>query len=276
MNPFVLGKTIAKNIHFMQGLTRQLGEPVHLSETACNTVFEELKTNTLMAQKFALVCNIKTMSIGFHYNTEKFLSYRGTLDLSKFFFMLHPDFMEEYIKWGQATYKYLMKSKEIIKTPLTQCTRMTIPLKLKNDKYYWVLQEAICLQVDRAGNLVSHLNIYTILNEMEGNEDVIITGQLYNDGFEVKEWTQTVWKEFFTLQSFVLPKEQQRIVEALHKDLEFSNKEIADLLNKQKNTIDVQNKHIIARANACFPMREFGTVKEVVRFLREIGYFNKE
>jgi predicted amino acid-binding ACT domain protein len=275
MNLFTLGKTIAKNIVFMQGMTRQLGEPVHLSDAACNTVFEDLKTNTLMAQKFALVCNIKTMNIGFHYNTEKFLSYRGTLDLTKFFLMLHPDFMEEYLKWGQATYKYLMKATDIVKTPLTQCTRMTIPLKLKNEKYYWVLQEAICLQVDAAGNLVSHLNIYTILHEMDGNEDVIITGQLYNDGLEVKEWTQTVWKEFFTLQSFILPKEQQRIVEALHKDLELSNKEIAVLFNKQKNTIDVQNKHIIARANACFPMREFGTVKEVVRFLREIGYFQE-
>jgi hypothetical protein len=83
-----------------------------------------------------------------------------------------------------------MKATDIVKTPLTQCTRLTTPLKLKNEKYYWVLQEAICLQVDAAGNLVSHLNIYTILNEMDGNEDVIITGQLYNDGLEVKECTQ--------------------------------------------------------------------------------------
>lgn len=275
MNLFTLGKTIAKNLIFMQGLTRKLGDPVHLSEAECQAVFEDLKNNTLMAQKFALVCNVKTMSIGFHFNTEKFLTYKGTLDLNKFFFMLHPDFMEEYLKWGQATYKYLINSKPIALTPLTQCTRMTIPLKLSNGKYYWVLQEAICLQLDAAGNLVSHLNIYTVLNEMEGNEDVKITGQLYNDGFEVKEGTQTVWKEFFTLKSFVLPKEQQRIVAVLHKDLALSNAEIADLLNKQKNTIDKQNQQIIARANACYPMRAFGNVKEVVRFLREIGYFQE-
>ena len=276
MNLLSLGKVIVKNIFFMQALTRKLGEPVWLTEAECNTVFEDIKADTLMAQKFALVCDIKTMSIPFIHNTEKFLSYQGQLDLKKFFLMLHPDFMEDYINWGQATYSYAMNNKAMNIEPLNHCTRMTIPLKLTNGKYHWVLQEAVALQIDGAGNLVSHLNVYTILNEMEGDEKVRINGQLYNNGFEVKEWTQTVWKDFFTRQSFELTNEQQRIVEVLHKNSTLSNTEIATLLGKTKNTIDAHNKHILERARHSFTFHTFGNVRDVVIFLKSINYFDNK
>jgi DNA-binding CsgD family transcriptional regulator len=274
MNILTLSAVIVKNIFFMKALTRKLGEPVRLTEGECNTVFENLKADTLMAQKFALTCNIKTMSIPFQHNTEKFLTYQGQLDLKKFFMMLHPDFMEDYIKWGQATYSYAMNNKALNLEPLNHCTRMTIPIKLSNGKYHWVLQEAVALQLDGAGNLVSHLNVYTILNEMEGDEKVRIIGQLYNNGFEVKEWTQTVWKDFFTRQSFELTPEQQRIVETLHNNINLSNTEIAAILNKTKNTIDAHNKHILERARHSFTFQAFGNVRDVVIFLKSINYFD--
>jgi DNA-binding CsgD family transcriptional regulator len=274
MNFLTLSATIVKNIFFMQALTRKLGEPVQLTEEECNTVFEDLKADTMMAQKFALTCNIKTMSIDFQHNTERFLSHQGQLDLKKFFLLLHPDFMEDYIKWGQATYSYALNNKSLNIEPLNHCTRMTIPLKLANGKYHWVLQEAVALQIDEAGNLVSHLNVYTILNEMEGDEKVRIVGRLYNNGFEVKEWTQTVWKDFFTRQSFELTPEQQRIVETLHNNINLSNTEIADILNKTKNTIDAHNKHILERARHSFTFQAFGNVRDVVIFLKSINYFD--
>lgn len=194
MNFLSFGKVIVKNIFAMQALTRKLGEPVRLTKEECDAVFEDVKADKMMANKFALICDIKTMSIGVHYNTEKFLQY----------------------------------------------------------------------------------NIYTLLHEMEENENVPIISRFYNDGFEVKEWTQTVWKDFFTKQIFELTKEQGRIVEVLHKNMGFSNTQIAEALDKTKNTIDVQNKHIKARAKAAFPNQAFGTIRDVVRFLREIGYFQED
>ena len=215
------------------------------------------------------------MTIGFHYNTDRFLNYQGQLDLNKFFMMIHLDFMEDYLKWGRATYNYVMNNKAFIREPLNQCYSITIPLKLKNGKFYWVLQEAVCLQIDTIGNMVSHLNIYTILNEKEDNEDVKMTGRIYNNGYEVKDWTQTVWKEFFTIRPFELTHEQSRIITVLNENIELSNLEIAQALGKQKNTIDVQNKQILARAREAFLNQPFETIKDVVRFLRDIGYFSE-
>jgi hypothetical protein len=276
MNPLSLGTALVKNIFFMRGLTRKLGEPVHLTEGACQDVFDDLKADKMMSQKFALVCNIKTMRIGWHHNTEKFLSYKGALTLEKFFLMLHPDFMEDYIKWGQATYTYVMNNNDLVAEPLNQSARMTIPLKLTNGKYYWVLQEAVCLQIDAAGNMVSHLNIYTLLYEMEGHEDVKMIGRIYNNGFEVKEWSKNVWRDFFTHSPFELTPEQARIIDLLGQNNALTNTEIAQLLNKKKNTIDVQNKHILARARHAFKNENFDTIREVVAFLTTIDYFDKK
>lgn len=276
MNLISLGKTIVQNYFFMRALNHKLGEPVRLTKEGCEKVFEDLKADKMMAQKFALVYDLKNVVVSFHFNTEKFLSYKGVFDLNKFFMLVHPDFMELYIKWGQAIYSYLMQQQHTTLEPLNQCTRVTIPLKLSDGQYHWVLQEALPLEIDAENNLVSHLNIYTVLHPMEKGEKVVISHRLFNNGFEEKEWTKLVWKDFFTQRPFELTPEMQKIVRLLNDNLELSNTEIAAFLNKQKNTIDVQNKQILMRARESFPSHAFGNIKDVVRFLREIDYFKED
>ena len=273
MNPLTLGKVIIQNYFFMQALARKLGEPVHLTEGECQKVFDGMKADRMMAQKFALVVDVKTQKIIWHLNTEKFLKYKGALSTEKFFMSIHVDFLVDFLKWVKANYIFCFQNNHIL-DPLNQCTRLTVPLKLYDDKYHWVLQEVTPLQVDASNNLVTHLNIYTALRPMEDGEKVQIVGRLYNNGFEVTEWTQTVWKEFFTIRPFELTPKQRRIVETLNQNIQLSNNEIAQALGKEKNTIDVQNKQILSRAREAFPNQPFETIKEVVRFLREIGYFD--
>lgn len=273
MNILQLGKLIIENYFFMRALTRHIDKPVRLTEKDCQKVFEDLRANPLMPQKFALVLNIKTQEIEFHLNTEKFLTYKGVFDLKKFFQLLHPDFIMDYLKWGQSVYTYVIQNRHLL-DPLNQNARITIPLKLSDGQYHWVQQEALPLQADKDNNLVSHLNIYTVLHEMDEKENVQLSSRLYNNGFEVKEWTQMLWKDFFTRRPFDLTEELQRIIYLLHQDMTLDNKAIAEHLGKSKHTIDKQNKHILARAREAFPTQTFETIKDLVRFLNEIGYFD--
>jgi hypothetical protein len=274
MNLIQLGKVIFDNFFFMRVLTRHITEPIHLTEEACQKVFDDLKTNAIMSQKFALVLNIKTQTIDFQLNTDSFLSYKGQFDLKKFFDAVHPDFIIDYLRWGQAVYSYAIKNRDLLE-PMNQSARITIPLKLSDGKYHWVLQEALPLQVDKDNNLVSHLNIYTILYELEEKEDVKLESRIYNKGFEMKEWTKVVWKEFFTRRPFDLPDELKRILFALHDNLSLDNKTLAEQLdNKSKHTIDRQNKQILIRAREAFPSQTFDNIKDLVRFLRDVDYFN--
>jgi DNA-binding CsgD family transcriptional regulator len=276
MNPLTLGTAIVKNIFFMRALTRKLGEPVSLTEGACNDLFDSLKADTLMAQKFAFVYHIKAATLKYHVNTDTFLPYKGDLDLNKFFLLIHPDFMEKYIKWGQAVYSYLMQQQHTKLEPLNQCTRITVPLKLIDGKYHWVLQEALPLQIDAANNLISHLNIYSVLKPMQESDKDDMSQRLYNKGLEATEWTKVVWKEFFTLQVFELSEKERQIMALLMIDNRLSNTDIAIRLNRLKNTVDAQNKAILAKARASFPYESFENLRDVVQFLKNLNYFENE
>ena len=75
---------------------------------------------------------------------------------------------------------------------------------------------------------------------------------------------------YFTRQPFILSKEQSRIVELLAKNPQYSNTKIAETFGKQRNTIDIQNKQILAKARQSFPNHPFDSVRDVVRLLSEM------
>lgn len=273
MNLLEIGKTIVGNYLFMRSLTKNYGEPVNPNEEESRRILNDLMKDRMMDNKFAVLFNIAKFEAEFYLNTERFLKYSGSFQANKFFNSLHPDFIADYLKYARATYAFIHDNKNLF-SPLNQCARSTIPLKLKDGRYHWVLQEAVTFHIDAENNLLSHLNIYTVLRPMEDGENVSVVSHLYNNGYEVTEWTQMIWKNFFTSHSFELTPEQHKIVDVLNKNLDFSNSEIAEILNKKKNTIDIQNKQILARARVAYPNHPFENIKEVVKFIREIGYFN--
>ena len=272
MNPLKLGKAILETYFFMRTLTQKIGEPVQLTEEACRKIFADMKADKLMTHKFAMMVNIKMMKIPFHFNTEKFLPYKGKLELTKFFNLIHLNFAIDYIKWGQAVYAFIIKEQENFE-PLDYNYRLTIPLKLKDGQYYWVLQESFLLQKDANNRLVSNLNIYTIIRPMERSEDIEMLGRFYNNGFEIKEWAQSIRQQYFNSPKFELTTQQNAIVTQLHLIPLLNNAQIAELLNTSKDTIDMQNKNMLLRAREAFDNQAFGTVKDVVRFLEDLGYF---
>ena len=272
MNLLEIGKTIVSNYFYMRSLTRNYGLPVNLNKEESQKVLDALINDRQMDQKFAVVMNIVSFEAEFHMNTEKFMQYKGSFQANKFFYSLHPDFIVDYLKYARAAYTFVHNNKHLF-SPLNQCSRSTIPLKLKDGKYYWVLQECITFHFDANNHFISHLNIYTVLRPMEDGENVSVIGRLYNNGYEVTEWSRMIWKEFFTSHSFELTPEQHKIVALLNENLTLNNSEIAEMLNKKKNTIDIQNKQILARARVAFPNQPFDTIKEVVKFIRDIGYF---
>ena len=269
MNIFELGKAIIENYFFMRALTRHIGEPVYFSEEECQKVFKGIENDLLMSNRFAVAANIKIMDVIWHFNVDKFFKYNKPLTLQKYFFKVHPEYLTDYIRWGQASYMYALEIKDYLQ-PFKQMTRITLPLKLKDGKYYWVLQEAMPLQFDENKNIISNINLYTILRPFEKKEELPFVGYIWDDGFKHEEWTKVLWKIYFTRQPFVLSTEQNRIVELLAKNPNYTNIEIANSFGKQKNTIDIQNKQILAKARQSFPNHPFDSVRDVVRFLADM------
>ncbi len=270
-----VGKSIVQAFFFLRTLTKNTGEPVNWSSDQVQAFFNSMGENHMMANRFAIAIDIKLNRPFFTMNTKKYLDYNGELTVEKYFNNIHIDYLEAYIKWSLSVYLHVKNKKDTL-APMEQCSRIALPMKLKKTGYHWVLSEAFLLQMDKENNMVSHLNIFTPLRPFDHREKIPLVGDFWNKHVRDEEWTQEIWKKYYTSQTFVLSPEQRRIVDVLLQDSSLTNAQIAERLGKQKNNIDVQNKQILARARECFTLHTFETVRDVVDVLAELSFFTNE
>lgn len=271
-----LGKTIVQAFFFQKNLARTLGAPVHWDDKATREFLHSLGENHLMANSFALAMDLRNTQPIFMMNVEKYLDIQGDFTVEKYFRSIHFDYLNEYLKWTQCIYLYAAQLKDKLQ-PMQQSFRIAIPLKLKKVGYHWVLMQAFPLQKDKVNNMVTHLNIYTPLRHFDPKERIPLIGDLWDKHTRQEDWTQGLWKNVFTSQaSFVLTPAQRSILEVLKNEPELTNAQIAQRLGKGKNTVDVQNKQILARARDCFPLHTFETVRDVAALLDELAFFEKQ
>jgi hypothetical protein len=271
-----LGKTIVQSFFFQKSLAKNMGEPVHWTDAETREFLHSLGDNHLMANSFAVAMDLKSTEPFFEMNMDKYLDYKGAFTVEKYFWAVHLDYLEEYLKWTQSIYLYAIELKGVLR-PMQQSFRLAVPLKLKNVGYHWVLMQAFPLQMDKDNNMVSHLNIYTPLRPFDPKEKIPLIGDLWDKHARQEEWTQGLWRNVFTTQAaFVITPAQRSILEVLKDEPELTNAQIAERLGKGKNTVDVQNKQILARARDCFPLHSFETVRDVAALLKELAFFEQQ
>ena len=275
MNPFTLTTTIAKSIYLLNKRTVAFGEPVHWTNEEASNFLNTLPQNPLMNNRFALASNIKLAKVFYQFNVDEYLGIDSTLSVEGYFRLIHLDYLEDYLKWGEIVYQHAQEQRHALE-PMQQCFRISFPMKLKNKQYYWVLMEAYPLQLDAENNMISHLNIYTVLNRFIANEKIPLVGDMWSGHQQQTDWTHDIWKKYTTKKTFILTPAQSEIVNLLSNNLELTHAELATLLGKSKNTIDIQNKQILARARETFGNQYFTTVKDVVKFLKEMQFFQEQ
>ena len=230
----------------------------------------------LIGERVALAMDIRTLQFPFLYNIEKFLPFKKKFTIDAYFRAIHPDYIIDYIRWAEAVYRCATTELKAVIQPLKQNYRITIPMKLLDGNYHWMLMDCMALQFDKDNNIITHLNTYTVVRPYRVGENTPLVGNISGENFDDEKWNNLLWKMYFTRKPFVLTAEQSKIVEALVHNTELSNSEIAELLDKKKNTIDAQNKQILERARASFITESFENVREVVCFLKTMEFFNDD
>ena len=275
MNPFILGKTIAQSYFLMRKRSLTFGEPVNWTNEEAHQFLNALPQNPLMQTRFAIAANNKNSEVIYHHNLEKFVAFKKQFTINAYFRLIHLDYVGDYIKWGEMVYQYADSMREVL-APMKQNFRITIPLKLIDGHFHWVLMEAYPLQMDRDNNMISHLNIYTVLSRFDAKVYVPLVGDIWYNNTQQQDWTHDLWKKVATHRAFILTPTQSQIVAVLNQNMDFSNAEIALALNKTKNNVDIQNKLILARARETFGSQYFTTIKDVVKFLQEMQFFQEQ
>ncbi len=276
MNYLHLAKAVIGFYFFMKRHTANYGDPIYLSEEECQKIYENIKADKYTKNRYFFVMDIRTSKIKFEYNMEKFLPYKKKYTVDDSFKATHPDYLLEVLMWAETTFRYVTTELKLSQNfkPMEQHYRVTIPIKMKDGKYHWMLQDTSPLQFDKNNNVVTVMNTFTMVRPFITGEKIPLMGTLYDENFDQIEWNQAFWKMFFLHKPFVLTPEQDKIIEILTQNSDLSNTEIAEKLNKKKNTIDIQNKQILDRARESFKNEKFENVREVVSFLKSVQFFS--
>ena len=275
MNYLHIAKAVIGFYFFMKRHTRNHGEPVTLTQAECDRIYDNIRSERFTSCKFALSMDIRTLNFPFVYNIEKFLPFKNNFTIDAYFRAIHPDYIIDYIRWAEATYSCILTDLRSIAEPLKHNYRITIPMKLLDGKYHWLLMNCVSLQLDKHQNIITHLNTYTVVRPFQEGENTPLVGNLSGENLDEVKWNLILTNMYCQRQPFVLTPEQNKIVELLINNTTLSNAEIAELLHKKKNTIDAQNKQILERARTAFTDEHFENIKEVVSYLKNMQCYNE-
>jgi DNA-binding CsgD family transcriptional regulator len=198
----------------------------------------------------------------------------GNLNDAQYFALIHPDYLEDYLNWSSAIYRFVYQYKDLL-APFRQCFALTFPMRLKGGRFYWVHMEVVLLQLDAANRVYSHFNSYTIGQPFDGSQGILpLHGEIWEDGTMHAEWSLELRKIRFTRQPFLLCQAQRRIVDAMRADARATNKAIATQLGKSPHTINNQKKEILRKARQSFPDYTLGDTRDLLVLLEHLRYFD--
>lgn len=231
----------------------------------------------LIQKNFFLIQQING-KLSYVKNAEKYLNIALPFSLSEFLGQIKDEYLSDYLCWSIATYKYNITIKEYLE-PLNLICRIRIPLKMKDDNYYWVLQESSPLQFGKSNLMYSHLNSYTIIERYVERPYASITGEIYYNDIYHEKFTEELFGLMLSKKKFVLSPVQIEIVKYFRLNPKGTVKSCAESMKYPLNTIKkyISNSErksgIIDKAKQSFADIDIKTVKDVVALLSRIGWF---
>ena len=138
----------------------------------------------------------------------------------------------------------------------------------------WVKQECRPFQVDSKGNLVSHINLYSIARPFDEQEHLPIYAIIWDINSDYMDWTPYFEKFHVLRQPLAFSRTQAKILQLCYRQKDIKNREIAQQLTLSEHAIHKHNKIILKKIRDSFPAIPFNNVKhDVVSFINKIGFF---
>jgi hypothetical protein len=122
--------------------------------------------------EYYTIVNLKENKITWTYGIENYLGYNTEIIQKEgvLFFrdIIHP-FLREWHNLFTYAALYMFRAKALGKIQIRKSRYIiNIPVKKKNDNYVFVKQMLLPFQEDENGNIISYLNVYSIVDEYRG------------------------------------------------------------------------------------------------------------
>ena len=273
---------------FIDELIKDYGEPVkpsaHEIEQLKRNIIDNPANNDPYLQKHFYLIERVSGDILFSYNVDKYLGLEGDFDLMDFHSRIQDGasgwhYLKDYLTWGKVAYLYyreISKCEDVRKYSF----RVYLPMLFQDGRAYWVLQETFPLELDSSNNIVSHINNYTVCQLYREKEPVKITAEIYRDGIYCDEWNRLYTENRYAVKPYLLTPVQKQIVSYFQQHPNSTMQQCALELKYPYNTLkkyisDCQRKQgIIDKTKDSFPEISIRTLKDVINYLDNIGWFD--
>ncbi|MEL6672715.1 MAG: hypothetical protein AAFR61_11010 [Bacteroidota bacterium] len=251
-----------------EGMTKGIGEPVHLTDEAVQEYWDkECVKRPEASDTFHSIMNLKEGRFSHSHGTKKFFGNEGRLTYPQFLSAILPESLEQYLAWAMAAYK-IIYSPESLKSiaPFKQEYRTMVPMRSYTGDYYWVSQVSTALQLDSNKYLISHFNTHRVSIAYDGHYGGMIQAEIFDQSLTHEGWTLKIKEE--VLKKVFTPRE----VEVLNYYATgmIRAKQIAEKMQVTLPTIYSRNRDIVAKANHLF-FPEFTLAQQVASYLSNQG-----
>ncbi len=266
--------THASNIHpfLLQG-TNACMENAHLSQAHWDVLFQAIKYNPMCDMHAYLAVHLPTNSICFQHNLAPFFGISQNISLLQFIDLIHPDYIQSFLRWAKAAYLLYENMPEII--PFKKCYKIKIPMQNLAGEYYWVLQESYILEHDVMQKAINQLNVYSIISKYESCEQVFAA--IYDAQGIDKKTNEQLLYYYNTIHNFHLTTQEILLLKTIQENAAFNYEKIGQLLDIQEETVKCHAKNILKKAKNAFdiPFKtpEKATIKQLIHYLEKINYF---
>jgi DNA-binding CsgD family transcriptional regulator len=188
---------------------------------------------------------------------KKSIDYRI---LGEFIANIHSEYTKYYIDWMLA---FIKLSNSIGDNLMTSSLRLFFPFKDENGYFSWCMltvfpsqnKDIICLNQQ-----ITYLS--------KRFQIIFLPGEIWCRGNIDWDQTKQLHQKYKNQNKFKFTKNQQRIIELYTLNPEYTQNEIAEILNKSKNTIAVQCKQIVKKSTEYYGIK-FKNTKSLVNHLKE-------
>lgn len=259
----------------MKVLAQYLGEPVNISEDLYDSFKEGIckNSNSFGERPFHMVVNMRKQEIEFQHGFNRLMGTSETVSLKRFLRRIHPDYLVPFLLWGIAVYEFAMYGNVKVE-PLKQSYRISIPLRVRDGKYYWFTQISTAIRLDENGNLVCHYNKYCYEEEFLQSNLKPVLGHLSRENESAPELNQLLR---FQATSFILDDFTNAELELIR--LYTEGLDIHRIRNTKKrwssHTIHDLNKQIIAKTKKVF-QKDFKDARQAAEFLKENHFLDPD
>ncbi len=246
---------------------RRVGSPVNIDAASLDQFLQRLHTHRADYPNMAfwLLIDYKTLLVARGEGDEQALGapvriYRDML------MRIHPDYLLPYFRWRKAAYQMVFLYPEKMRQPLLHAFRISLPLRVRFDKYWWFCINSTVVQMDAEGRIATILLTFYRESEWSPHNLRPVEASLFSYSEENEDINKELAAQLSLQMSEVFTDAELDLL-ALYAAGRNTD-EVLAAKNWSRHTLHEYNAHLLRKSKELF-VYDFKSARDFAEYCQE-------